>query len=226
MTVAASTYGVENGDLPTQVYRTLKHMILAGELKSGEKLRQDELAQRLGVSRTPLLYAFSKLEKEMLVERTPHRGARVKRYGLEDLLDIFEVRVRLEPFGAALAATNATDGEVEALLEYSNEFTALASTGDVRLGELDYEFHMCVVKMSGNRHLYNIISSYGVISMANLQGLLQDPTVSADSHEAICRAIRARDAEDARHQMFYHIETVRRLLESKVRNEETRRVDE
>ncbi|HKJ84610.1 MAG TPA: GntR family transcriptional regulator, partial [Spirochaetia bacterium] len=81
-TLDRETFRVDYEDLSGQVYRMLKHMILVGELKTGEKLRQDDLAERLGVSRTPLLSAFSKLEKEMLVELIPRRGAFVKQYDL------------------------------------------------------------------------------------------------------------------------------------------------
>ncbi len=71
-------YKVKHLDLSEKVYHTLKNMILNDELKSGEKLNQQKLAQELGVSRTPILSAFSKLEKEVLVEIIPRKGTFVK----------------------------------------------------------------------------------------------------------------------------------------------------
>ncbi|TVR06400.1 MAG: GntR family transcriptional regulator, partial [Spirochaetaceae bacterium] len=93
-------YKVEYEDLAQRVYKLLKQMILQGELCSGQRLPQDELAERLGVSRTPLLSAFSKLEREMLVETVPRRGSFVRAYSSEELLNIYDIRLRLEPLGA------------------------------------------------------------------------------------------------------------------------------
>ena len=91
-------------DLAEQVYRTLRDMILVGTLAPGQKLRQEALSETLGVSRTPLLAAFSKLEKEMLVELVPRRGAFVKRLSAAELLQLYDVRLRLEPLGASVPA--------------------------------------------------------------------------------------------------------------------------
>jgi len=204
--VADRYYRVDYEDLSQQVYRMLKHMILVGELKIGEKLRQDELAERLGVSRTPLLSAFSKLEKEMLVETVPRRGAFVKRYEITELVDIYEIRVRLEPFGAAEAARNGSDGQIAELMQRCKEFGELAASEDPKIKELDYEFHMFIMEMSGNRLLYNIISSYSIIPIANFYGFFKAPTVSAEEHEELCRAIYNRNITAARRGMFQHVD--------------------
>lgn len=210
--MAEPRYRVDYEDLSGQVYRMLKHMILVGELKTGEKLRQDELAERLGVSRTPLLSAFSKLEKEMLVELIPRRGAFVKKYDLRELVDIYEIRLRLEPFGAAEAARNATDEEIADLLARCSAFWKLVADNDPNLKEADYEFHMQVMQLSRNQLLYNIISSYSIIPIANFYGFFKDPTESASQHEALCDAIRRRDIRGARRDMFIHIDDSRRRL--------------
>jgi DNA-binding GntR family transcriptional regulator len=205
-------YRVDYEDLSNQVYRMLKHMILVGELKTGEKLRQDELAERLGVSRTPLLSAFSKLEKEMLVETIPRRGAFVKKYEITELVDIYEIRIRLEPFGAAEAARNASDEQVAELKKRCREFGQLAASEDPKIKELDYEFHMHIMEMSGNQLLYNIISSYSIIPIANFYGFFKVPTVSAMEHEALCQAIYDRNITAARREMFQHVNSSLRHL--------------
>jgi DNA-binding GntR family transcriptional regulator len=206
------SFRVEHEDLSQKVYRTLKRMILIGELKTGEKLRQDKLAERLGVSRTPLLSAFSKLEKEMLVETVPRRGAFVRKYRLDELVDIYEIRVRLEPLGAAQAAKNGTDDEIAKLNSLSVEFGKMAASRSAQLKELDYEYHMLIMKMSRNELLYNIISSYSIIPIANVYGFFKEPTASSDEHTALSQAITNRDASGARRQMFQHIDSSRRHL--------------
>lgn len=212
--MAKTTYRVEHEDLSQQVYRMLKHMILVGELKTGEKLNQDELASRLGVSRTPLLSAFSKLEKEMLVETLPRRGAFVRKYELRELVDIYEIRVRLEPLGAAKAAHNGSEEEKAHLMTLCREFESLAGTHAPRLKELDYEYHMHIMQMSGNHLLYNIISSFSIIPIANFYGFFKEPEVSGSEHHLVCDAIVAGDVRGARREMFQHVDSsLRHLLE-------------
>ena len=108
-------YKVEYEDLAQRVHKLLKQMILQGELKSGQRLPQDELAEQLGVSRTPLLSAFSKLEREMLVETISRRGSFVRSFSTKELLDIYDIRLRLEPLGARGATLQATESEIDEL---------------------------------------------------------------------------------------------------------------
>ncbi len=211
-TLDKDAYRVDYEDLSGQVYRMLKHMILVGELKTGEKLRQDDLAERLGVSRTPLLSAFSKLEKEMLVELIPRRGAFVKKYELGELVDIYEIRVRLEPLGAAEAARNASDQQIAELTEICRRFSDLATRSDESVNEVDYEFHMKIMELSGNPLLYNIISSYSIIPIANSYGFFKEPATSAQEHELLCDAISTRNVQRARRRMFAHVDSSRRRL--------------
>ena len=210
-------YKVDYEDLSQQVYRTLKEMILTGRLSSGEKLRQDALAEELGVSRTPLLSAFSKLEREMLVEIVPRRGAFVKKYDYEELLHVYDIRVRLEPLGAEEAAEHGTAEAVADLREHCELFRQVADEEDVaRIKEEDYAFHMRIMAMSGNNLLHNIISSHNIIVVANTMGLLKDPKVSAEEHARICEAIEKRDGEAAAREMYDHVaHSRRRLVEMK-----------
>jgi DNA-binding GntR family transcriptional regulator len=205
-------FRVDYEDLSQQVYRMIKQMILVGELKTGEKLLQDELASRLGVSRTPLLSAFSKLEKEMLVEIVPRRGAFVRQYEMHELVDIYEIRVRLEPLGAAEAATNGSHEEKRKLIKLCRDFNKLAAAKDPKMKEIDYEFHMHIMKMSGNRLLYNIISSYSIIPLANFYGFFKNPETSASEHLSVFKAIADGDAKRSRREMFQHINSSRLQL--------------
>lgn len=200
-------YKVDYQDLSQQVYDTLKHMVLSGHLKPGQKLRQDELAQELGVSRTPLLSAFSKLEKELLVETIPRRGSFVRKYTSDELVHIYEIRVRLEPLGAEQAVRNGTDQEIQELVDHCIRFKELANVDPEsgNLKEEDYFFHMRIMRMSSNELLYNIISSYNIIVVANFYGFFKDPRQSAAEHEKIVDRIRARDADGANQAMLDHL---------------------
>ncbi|MFP4431834.1 MAG: GntR family transcriptional regulator [Spirochaetota bacterium] len=208
-----TSYRVEYEDLSQRVYRVLKERILKGDLRSGEKLLQDELAESLGVSRTPLLSALSKLEKEMLVETKPRRGAFVRQLTHEEFIHIYDIRLRLEPLGAAEAAQNATESDTAELVEITHNFDRLAQTDDEGgIKEGDYRFHMKIMEMSGNRLLYNIISSFNIILIANLEGLTKDPRISSRQHFDILEAIKRKDAKEAEAAMERHNAESRRLV--------------
>jgi DNA-binding GntR family transcriptional regulator len=194
-------------------------MILQGELRSGQRLPQDDLAERLGVSRTPLLSAFSKLEREMLVETVPRRGSFVRAYTSDELLNIYDIRLRLEPLGARGATERATDAEIEELVTFHERYESVITEGDAgRIKEHDYEFHMMLMRMSRNEFLQNIISSNNIILIANTVGLLKPPLESLEQHRNVIAAVRMREADLAEEQMYHHLFTSRaRLLHDGLR---------
>lgn len=203
-------YAVDHQDLTVRVYDILKEMILRGELQPGQKLAQDELAETLGVSRTPLLSALYKLDNEMLVESLPRRGFVVRRLSPDEFVHVYDLRLRLEPLGAAEAATEARPEEIEELTRMSTAFDELSTTD--REGEIkvtDYHLHMQIMGMSRNQILYNIVSSFNLVLISNMEGLLKAPQRSAEQHRSIIRAIEARDSRRAEQAMHFHLEESR-----------------
>src|SRR5215207_10462506 len=95
----------------------LEEAILEGDLKPGERLRAEALAQRFGTSRTPIREALLQLEAQGLVDVEPNRGAVVRAFDRDDLLDLYELRALLEPKAAALAAGRITDADIDRLDE-------------------------------------------------------------------------------------------------------------
>jgi DNA-binding GntR family transcriptional regulator len=204
---------IEYEDLSEKVYRAVKALILAGELEPGEKLRQEDLSARLGVSRTPLASAFSKLEKEMLVELLPRRGARVRVLSKAELLELYEIRLRLEPLGAAEAASSEDKegrSALRSLLEAYRE--AVRRGGDMAIRRADYAFHLGVVSLSGNEALYRIISSFNLVSISNQRGLLKPPEQSLAEHEDLARAIETGRSAEAERIMDLHLRGARDAL--------------
>ena len=199
-------YKVEFEDLGQKVYKALKSMIINGELKPGEKLVQEDLAERLGVSRTPLLSAFSKLAQENLVETVSRRGAYVKKFSEQELLDIYDIRVQLEPLGACKAAESATDADISRWEEYLHDFDRATTRNDMKeLKRIDYDFHMDIMRCSGNRMLYDMLSTFNIIIISNIKGLLKAPEKSDSEHWALLEAFKRRDAGEARRVMYDHI---------------------
>lgn len=197
-------------DLAEQVYRTLRDMILAGELVPGQKLVQEALSERLGVSRTPLLAAFSKLEKEMLVELVPRRGAFVKRLSPAELLQLYEVRLRLEPLGAFEAARHLDKKGRQILDELLAAYRKAVKAGDPQsIRMADYHFHMAIMGMGGNAILERILSSFAIVSKSNQQGLMKSAEKSLEEHIALRDAIVSGDAPLSESVMRDHLTEAR-----------------
>ena len=202
-------------DLAEKVYKSLKEMILSGALSPGEKLGQAELSKRLGVSRTPLAAAFSKLEKEMLVELLPRRGGRVRQLSHKELVDLYDVRLRIEPLGAAGAASAVASGSYspqiiqDALAVYRS---AIDSGLTSAIKRADYEFHLLIMQMSSNEALFHIVSSFNIVFICNQRGLLKPSIQSLAEHEELTVAIAAGDPVAAQAVMMHHLAGARANL--------------
>jgi len=194
---------LRNDDLVDKAYKQVRQMILKSKLKPGQKLIQEDLASKLGISRTPLLSALSKLEKEMLIETKPRRGYFVKLLTPEEALQLYDIRVQLEPMGAVGAAQNRTAAQARSLEKLLERFHS--STGRQKFCELDYSFHCQIMSMSGNKMLYPILSSFYIVLFSNQMDLLDDARPFIGEHEEITRAIIDGDTDKAGIIMLDHI---------------------
>lgn len=203
--VNMSDYKVKSQDLVEKVHQSIKQMILKGQLVPGQKLIQEELAERLGVSRTPLLAALSKLEKEFLVESRPRRGFYIRELSREEELNLFDIRLRLEPLAARQAALNRTEARGRELMKTAKLTPRrLEGLDHQAFCEYDYEFHRFLQELSGNTFLYKMISSYNLISLSNQAPLSQfEPSVSC--HIELAQAVLDQEADEAERIMFRHV---------------------
>ena len=112
------------------VYEELKRQILVGEIPPGTRMMEVELADEMGVSRTPIREAIRKLEKEGLVTIEPRRGAYASDISIKDMLDVLEVRQDLEGMAAALAAQKVTEDEKKAFVEANSAYMEAVNSGD------------------------------------------------------------------------------------------------
>lgn len=206
-------YEVQVDDLPEQVYQRIKEMILNGELKPGQKLIQEDLASRLGVSRTPLLTAFRSLEKELLVELIPRRGAFVRENTDEDLIHVFDIRLNIEPLAAGDAAERITPEGLKIVEKRHKEFAEAVADGNrILYKRADYDFHYSIMEQSANPYIPRMLSSVNLISVSNVSGLVTDPKISLAGHERIMDALRNGNPEEAKAAMSYHLTLARNKL--------------
>ena len=195
--------------LGQSVFLRLEEEILNGSLKPGDTLTEISLSKRMGVSRTPLRAAIHALAEEGLVEITPNRGAVVVGVGVDDLVDIYKIRMRLEGIAAALAAVRIPP-EALKRLEDSVELSEfyLTKNDSDHLKELDSEFHSIIYKSSGSRHLCKILTelhrnirSYRKMSLSVPDRLF----ASVEEHKCILKALKCGDEKEAERLAVEHI---------------------
>ena len=207
------------------VFNTLRRAILKGELKPGERLMEIALAERLGVSRTPIREAMRKLELEGLVVMIPRRGAQVANITEKDLNDVLEVRIALEKMAIEKACKLITEEELEELEKAAKEVEkGIAEENVVKLAEADVVFHDVIYKASGNARLNQVLNNLREQIYRYRVEYLKDEATRNDliaEHELICKALRERDAAKAMEITFQHIENQRQAIIQTIAPENT-----
>lgn len=161
MSEAAVPIEPDPGHASDHAYRLIRAQILSGERAGGDWLREGDLAESIGVSRTPVREALRRLTAEGLVRYERNRGVQVAAWTAEDLDEIFSLRSVLEPWACRLAAMSATvDLDELDRLAHDMDAAARGSIADVdRITELNNRFHRLILEGSRNRRLGSVVSS-------------------------------------------------------------------
>ncbi len=142
------------------IFATLREAIIMGELKPGERLMEVQLAEKMGVSRTPVREAIRKLELEGFVNMIPRKGAHVARLSIKDIMDVLEVRASLDGLATALAAERITDEELRELKYVLNQFESYVEKDNLQnIVKKDVEFHDIIYHASKNDKLIQIVNN-------------------------------------------------------------------
>jgi len=141
------------------VFESLREAIINGTLKPGERLMELQLAEQMGVSRTPVREAIRKLELEGFVVMVPRKGAYVSGISVRDIVDIFEVRAALESLAAGLAAERITEEELDELERVLFQIAEASAGENIGIiAEKDANFHELLFRASRNQRLVNMIT--------------------------------------------------------------------
>lgn len=198
------------------VFKTLRQAILKGELKPGERLMEIALAEKLGVSRTPIREAIRKLELEGLVVMVPRKGAHVANITEKDLNDVLEVRIGLENMAIDKACCLMKKEQFQELKAAEEHFSRILQKGDLtQLAEADVAFHEIIYRASNNERLLQLLGNLReVIYRYRIEYLKDEATREklAEEHAEIYEAISARDASKAKAFTFSHIENQRKAI--------------
>jgi DNA-binding GntR family transcriptional regulator len=147
--------------LREEVYESLRKSILHGKLKAGQRLIEEQLANQVGISRTPVREAFHKLERDELVTRLPKGGFAVREFTKEDVEEIFGIRSALESYASYLATLHITPEKIAALEKKVEEAEdALESGDDEKLVQLNTDFHDITYKSCKSRKLIEMINNF------------------------------------------------------------------
>lgn len=198
------------------VYEELKREILVGEIAPGTRMMEIELADEMGVSRTPVREAIRKLEKEGLVTIEPRKGAYASDVSIKDMVDVLEVREDLEAMAAALAAQRVTEEEKKALLDATLEYQkAVESEQTEDIIRCDEGFHQLIVNCSGNKTLIQLFSQVQELAL-RFRYLYYDDFSRYErmplEHREIEEAILSGNFEEARVAAGEHVKKLKQFV--------------
>jgi DNA-binding GntR family transcriptional regulator len=198
------------------VFESLREAIISGVLPPSERLMEIQLAEEMGVSRTPVREAIRKLELEGLVVMIPRKGAYVAGMSMKDIVDVFEIRGALEGLAAELAAERATDEELEAMERYLVKISEEIDNGDLsKVVETDTDFHTLIYKASRNARLSQIINNLREQIQRFRTTSLSYPgrmKIALEEHRKIVEAVSSRDGDLARKLAQEHIENAENTM--------------
>jgi len=198
------------------VFETLKDAIVKQDLKPGERLMEIQLADEMGVSRTPVREAIRRLEQEGLVVMMPRKGAYVAGISMKDIHDVYEVRSALEVLAVELAAERITDAELEELGRQVVRESEVTEANEINeLVYIDSSFHEMIYQYARNTRLVHFINvlqeqmqRYRAVSLANV-GRSRS---ALDEHKEIVDALAAHNGKLAAKLVKEHVANAERAM--------------
>lgn len=209
------------------VFNTLRQAILTGELKPGERLMEIHLANRLGVSRTPIREAIRKLELEGLVTMIPRRGAEVAQITEKSMNDVLEVRRAVDALCVELACDRITGEELQALKTACDAFEQAVRTKDVKkIAKADVDLHDIIVQATGNKRLIQLVNNLSEQMYRYRFEYIKDFTQHeklVEEHRIIYESIVKKDKETACEAAKMHIDNQKNTIIMQIRKEQEHR---
>lgn len=197
------------------VFESMREAILSGVLEPGERLMEIQLAEEMGVSRTPVREAIRKLELENFVVMIPRKGAYVAGVSSKDVADVFEIRSALEGLAAGLAAERITEDELE---QMERVLFYRSKEGELDLEQIvqtDTDFHALVYSASRNQRLIQILANLREQIQRFRATSLAVPgreKLALEEHRMIVEALRKHDSEEAQSLAMAHIVTAENVM--------------
>ena len=203
------------------VFNTLRQAILTGDLKPGERLMEIHLANKLGVSRTPIREAIRKLELEGLVTMIPRRGAEVAQITEKSMNDVLEVRRALDALCVELACDRITEEELEQLKKAAHGFEEAVKTKDLKkIVQADVKLHDIIVQATGNQRLIQLVNNLSEQMYRYRFEYIKDSSQHdrlVEEHRVIYQSIVEKDKETASWAAKTHIDNQEKAIIRRIR---------
>lgn len=204
------------------VEQYIRDSLNRGEIQPGQRLRQDVLAEQLGVSATPVREALRRLEAEGLVLYVPNKGAMASEATQHEVREIFALRVLLEGYAARLAADRLTEDELDTLSSLNKTMLVLDQSGERKaFSAVNDRWHWIIYRSAGSKLLETTIRGlwrlYAIDSLWTIPGR---STASVVEHERILNALYARDGVEAEKAMAEHHRIGERSMLEFIRDQE------
>ncbi|MGY3346754.1 MULTISPECIES: GntR family transcriptional regulator [unclassified Bradyrhizobium] len=190
------------------VFRSLCEALQAGSYRAGDRLREEEVAQRLKVSRTPVREALGRLAARGFVAPAAGRGLIVRNLDISEVLELYAMREIMEGASARLAAEHASAPEIDALRDIEQALVEASETGAAEMAKLNRAFHEAICRAARNRYLDNAsreLQDWIALLGPTTFTVTGRPSTSHGEHQAIIEAIAARDGDKAEQLARAHI---------------------
>ncbi|NPV92400.1 MAG: GntR family transcriptional regulator [Firmicutes bacterium] len=210
-----------NKPLHSIVLEILREAIVSGVMQPGEKLMEAQLAEEMGISRTPVREAIRKLELEGFVHMIPRKGACVAEYSVKDIEDTFKIRAALEKLAIELAIEKVTEANLEELTRVlAEEAVVIESADKEAMVEKDAEFHEFIYRIGENSRLFvimnNLTEQIRRFRFVSLGGSGRGREV-LEEHSHIYEALKMKDVKLGQELMETHINNTRQSLMGAIR---------
>ncbi len=204
---------IEHSNLSDKVYNILLDRIITRKIKPGEKLIEEELAENLGISRTPIREVLNRLFRDGLIELIPRKGGYIKKLTVRDVEEVYEIREVLENLAIRLAVPLIREKELKRIEELVRKTEKLTGRDKLKSQvNIDSELHNSIIASSGNsrlgkmiKSLYNFIQAFRVLESQQPQRSDQ----ALQEHKTILEALSKRDAGQATELMSEHIKNTK-----------------
>ncbi|MBE5883819.1 MAG: GntR family transcriptional regulator [Lachnospiraceae bacterium] len=209
------------------VFNTLRQAILTGDLKPGERLMEIHLANKLGVSRTPIREAIRKLELEGLVTMIPRRGAEVAQITEKSMNDVLEVRRAMDALCVELACERISEEELDKLKLACEGFEQAVKTKDAKkIAQADVALHDIIVQATGNQRLIQLVNNLSEQMYRYRFEYIKDFSQHdrlVEEHKIIYESMVRKDKDTASQAAKTHIDNQKRAIIKQIRLEREKR---
>ncbi|MFE5707655.1 GntR family transcriptional regulator [Rhodococcus koreensis] len=215
-----------SSELTRGAVEEIRRWILNGEIEPGERLREVDVAARLGMSRTPVRQAFQLLSGEGLLDARPAGGFEVPRWSRQEIDEIYQLRALLESFAARRAAMRSEDVPIGELAELATEMTRLGAEDDPDLhllGELNFQFHQLVFQSSGSPRLVAALTGVTHVPLMHRIFFMytrSEMDKTLQEHHLLVDALNAGDPDWAANVQHAHILAARSVLMNRLARED------